>query len=355
MSDLDTKQLGGIGFLIGNTALFINGLLAHLHGDTAQVRHAGVGRMTSSMAWNAGAVILARYGNVPIERQFSRLQEKLAGYLQQSGVSLNAESLQKASAESRRGKFGILEDFLYQHPIECTNLCNTAAASGMLVSGLLRRKHGELKSSNANLVISALLIAGSLVLMLTPERTPEQIKAQGQEGSLWGAMQQRPLAYAMPPFLAADLSFAGQAWGEYHTAKQLPVTSRLKPYSKLMSWLSVGVMACFFGGDVMTGISSKKMHGTPQEHLENQEKMVQEAARMLSHVPADELKFMVHNASQYLAKQQWLRMVELQPDALEARILNAVERQKKEPTNHRSLVQPSAPPVSSPSASGFRC
>lgn len=331
MDNWDTKQLGGIGFLIGNGALFINGLLAHMHGDTPEVRHAGMSRMTSSMAWNAGAIVLARYGNVPVEKQFDRLQEKLAAHLQHGGVPLNSETLRKADAETRRGWFGKFEDFMYQHPIECANICNTMAATGMLASGLLRRKRGEIKSSNANLFTSALLLGGSLILMFTPERTPEQIHENGHDGTLWGAMQKRPLAFAMPPFLAADLSFAAQAWGEHHTAKQLPTNSKLKPYASLMSWLSVGVMACFFGGDVMTGISSKKMHGTPEDHQANQEKMVEAAAQMLSAVPPDQLQFMAKSAAEYMSKQQWLRMVELKPEILEGQIIAAVVKHRQKP------------------------
>lgn len=327
MDGLDTKQLGGIGFLIGNAALFVNGLLARMHGDTPDVRNAGMSRMTASMAWNVGAVVLARYGNVPVPKQLEHFQEKLAAHLKQEGVPLDAEALRQADAATRHGWFGKCEDYLYQHPIEAANACNAVAAAGMLTSGILRRRHAnEIKSSTANIVTGALLLGGSLILMLSPERTPQQIEESGQSDTLWGAVQKRPLAWAMPPFVAADAIFGAQAWGEHLTAKALPATSKLKPWAGLMSLLSVGVMACFVGGDIMTGISSKKMHGTREEHRAAQEQIIKAAAHMLASAPEAERKALVHEAAQYMGNQQWLRLVELKPEDLEMRILNAIDQ-----------------------------
>lgn len=327
----DTKELAGIGFLVGNAALFINGLLAYLHGDTTQVRKAGMGRMVSSAAWNGGALVLTHYGNIPVDKQFARLSGKLAEHLQAAGVSLDGQALREADAQTRRGWFGKLDDFIATHPMETTNMFNSAAAAGMLTSGILRRRRGEIKAGNANIGISALLFIGSLILMFTPERTPEQIRESGQEGTLWGTLQKRPLAFAMPAFLAADASFAVQAWGEHVTGKQLTATSTLKPYASLMSWLSVGVMACFFGGDVLSGVSSKKMHGAPDELHAAQEKIIAAAAQMLGTLPIEQQRAMAHEAAGYMAKQQWLRMVELKPRELEARILAAVAKHSPSP------------------------
>ena len=99
---MENRQLGGIGFLVGNGALFANGLIAHLKANTPESRKAGLGRMGSAIGWAGGAAILARYGDRPVEKQLDRLQEKLAAHLQKQGVPLNEQELRQANAETQR-------------------------------------------------------------------------------------------------------------------------------------------------------------------------------------------------------------------------------------------------------------
>ncbi len=327
MENWDTRQLAGVGFLIGNATLFANGLIAHLHGDTPELKRAGVSRMTAAMAWNAGGVFLAKYGKLAVPKQLERLESKLAVHLQEQGVALDADALRKADEETRRGTFQKLEDYFYEHPIEMANYANSIASGGMLISGILRRYRGEQSAGNANLGIGVLALGASALVLLTPERTKEQIEESGQGGTLSGKLQERPLAYAAPLFLAGDLTFAGQAWGEHQSARTLPAGNPMKAWMPVMSLLSVATLATFFGGDALTGVSSKKMSGTPEEHSAAQEQVVQAAAKMLAAESLERREALVDDAVDYMSKQQWLRMVELKPEALKTRIMDAIEQQ----------------------------
>lgn len=323
---LNRRQIGGISIILGNAALFANGLIAHMHGHTPEVRSAGTGRMASGALYMGVGGIIARYGNPSAARQLATLEERLAGYLHQHGVPLDGEQLAAADREMQKHWFAKLEDFVYDHPIECANVYNALASTGMLASGILRRRRGEYTAGNANIASYAMIMAGTLVSVLTKELTPEQIAKKGQTGTLWGNVQQQPLNYAVWPYLAGDLSFGAQALGEYKMAKELHSANAFKPWALGMAGISAFVTASSFVGDVLTGFSSKKVSSDPQERDMARAELTRFAAQILAQQPLETRQTLAEHAAEYLTHQQGLRMADLDKDQLTAQIMDAAQQ-----------------------------
>lgn len=323
----DRRQFGAISLLLGNAGLFANGLIGYTHGDSPDSRKAGMERMASSVLYSGGGMIIGRYGSSPVAKQLDRLEGKLAAFMQQNGIPLDAGQMQKADAETRKGWFAKLEGLAYDHPMEFANIYNVVAASGILGSGLLRRRSGgkgEREAGNANILNYMLLLVGTLTCVLIPERTPEQIARRGDSGKLWGKMQEKPLNFAVWPFLGADASYALQSYGEYKTAKEMPHDSRLRPWVFGMSAISAFTMASFMAGDALTGFGSKKPGGDPVQREAAQQQLIDTAAAILANQPAETQAMLARKASEYLAKQQALHMTDFDAGDLSARIMAAI-------------------------------
>ncbi len=309
---MDKRQIGGISILLGNLTLFVNGLIGYYKSQDENIRKAGIGRMTSAAMWSVGGILLARYGSRPVPQQLGKLQEKLAAFLQKEGVSLEEEAQRKAKTYNGRSWLQKFEDVLYNYPIESANIYNSIAAGGMIGSGIYRRKGTaeDIRSGNANFLTSGLTFGGTLASILIPERTPEQIAARGQSGTLWGKMQEQPLNYAVWMFLGADVATGSEAIGEYEKAKKLTSDDPFRPWAYGMSALSVFSMCCDVVGDLLTGFSSKKAGGTAAEHAVAKEQLLQETARMLSAQPLEKQQQLARKSAEYLSRQPELRMVD---------------------------------------------
>lgn len=327
---MDNRQLGGLGFLVGNTALFANGLIAHLHANTPQSRKAGVGRMAASAVWGVSSLFLVKYGDRPVEAQQARLQEKLAGYLQQAGVPLDAETLRKADAQTRHGWFSKLEDFFYAHPIECGNAYYAAGATGFAVSGRLRRSDGNQRAGNANIGVGALSLAGAFASILIPEKTPEQIEAQGQTGTVWGNIQKHPLGYVRWLFLAADAMAGLEAVGEFQAAKKMAVGTHYRPWQFAMAGLSAAAMVTTLASDWLTS-GSKKAGGTPKARAAAQETLLHEAASHIAALPEAQQQQLTQTLARYLVQQHELRFQDRNPQQLAAELLQQVHAYAQQP------------------------
>ncbi len=311
--------MGGYSILIGNAALLANGMIASLEGNSPDVKKAGVGRMTSALGWGLGGLVLSRYGNQPVPRQFEKLQEKLAAHLIKEGVPLDADAIKKADQYAQRSWFQKAEDYLYNYPIECTNVYYSFASLGMMVSGLIRRRGtpADVKAGNANLITGGMILAGTLASLLIPEKSKEQIAAQGQQGTLWGHMQERPLNYAVWAFIASDLSTGAEALGELERAKQLPQGEKFKPWAYAMAGFSAFSMLAAIAGDVLTGFSSKKVSGSDDEIATAKAHIIETLDKYLGQQPEPLRTQFAKAACDYLVHQPELRMTNEMSETLQ--------------------------------------
>lgn len=329
---MDKRQLGGIGLLIGNLALMLNGLAAQKSSEI-EVRNAGKERIVAATAWSGGALLLARYGTQPVDRQTDRLRHKLAAYLQRENVPLDAATLRAASEEQRRHWFSKLEDFLYNYPVECDNAYNIVASTAMIRSGLLRKQSlTESKTGQANIVFGSLGLIGSLISIFVPEKTPEQIANSGQAGTFLGKMQERPLVYALGFSLASTVAEGLTARNEYKTAKSFAKDDPFRPYANAMWILTALATAFYIVGDWLTDTGEKRATGKPEAREEAQKQIIGEAAKMLELVPATDRRKTVHRLAEYMAEQPELRMVDFNSSKLAEKLLKAIAEHQQTST-----------------------
>lgn len=321
------RKAGGIGIYVGNAALLANGLIAALFSQDSKTKTAGYGRVGTAVLWGFGGVGLAKYGSQAVPDQLTKLENKLADFLQKEGVPLDAEILKKADVHQRRNWFQKIEDFIYNYPIECTNAYYALASTGMLISGIVRLQSDDKSiriSGQSNIATSALVVAGSLVSILVPERTKEQIAARGQQGTLWGKIQERPLDYAVWTYMGSDLFTGLEAKGEWSAAKNLDSKDPFKKWAYAMPILSVFAMSCALFSDIVTGFSSKKAAGTDEDRNAAQQQLIHETAAILASLPVEKQLILVKSASEFLATQPELRMTNFDPKPLEERIIHEI-------------------------------
>ena len=252
------------------------------------------------------------------------MEQKLAAYLQSQEVPLDQESLKKADLEAHRHWYQKLEDFLYANPIEAGNAYYAVASAGYGVSGYLRRQDGNREAGNANLGVTGLSVIGALSSILIPERTPEQIKKRGEEGTLWGKVQEHPLGYVRWAFLGVDALAAYEAIGEYHAAKQLPKGDRYRPWQFTMAGLSVVAMVTSMVSDWLTS-GSKKAGGSAEERSAAQQALEEAAAHQLMTLPPAERTALAKATAHYLVAQPELRFIDRDPDQLAQEMLQKIE------------------------------
>ncbi len=336
---MDKRQWGGIGFVVGNLALIANGLIAHQYGDDPRTRQAGAWRAASNVGLGLGGLALAHWGHQPVERQQTKLEEKLAAYLQSEGVPLDAAMLKHADAHTQRGWFQKIEDFIFDHPIECVNAYTGLVSTGMAVSGVLRRRQGNKESGDANIGFAALTVAGVLASILIPERTPAQLAAEGKSG-LVAKIQERPLNYVRFLFMGADALEGKEAWGEYKAAKSMDAANPYRPWQFRMSALSLTAMASFLLGDWLTGADSKKQAGTPVQHTAGQAKIIQAAAHTLAQQPPERLEMLAERAATYLARQPGLRFIDRPAKEIAEDIRKAAQAEMLGPHTRKTTAAP---------------
>ena len=194
----------------------------------------------------------------------------------------------------------------------------------MGVSGVLRRRDGNIRAGNANLAFSGLMLAGTLASILIPEKTPEQIQAAGEKDTLLGKIEQQPLSYVRWLFFAGDALAGVEALGEFQAAKKLPKGNAYRPWQFGMSALSLLAMGTFLGGDWLTGAGSKKASGKAEESSAAQETLLTHAAQIIASQPVEAQQKLAQSTAAYLIQQNELRLIDRKPADLAAEILASI-------------------------------
>ena len=164
---LSKKQLAGYGYLIGDAALFVDGVLkARLYEKGSQKYKDEMNGAYAGLGWGLGGLAMAKYGSRPVPKQLEALEGKLADYLQQQGVELTPALLKQAQKEKDKNLWAKIEDFLYQYPTEVLNGVYAFFAMGLVKTGL-----NEIKDRNyANLGMGVLIMAGGLAGILFKDK-----------------------------------------------------------------------------------------------------------------------------------------------------------------------------------------
>lgn len=193
------KKLVGVGYLIGDTAIAINGLLEARATEDPKKRKDMHGEVVTGLGWAIGGVAMAKYGNRPLDQQMEALEQRLAAYFEEQGITLSEEMLLKAKQQKDRSFFRKFEDFCYKHPTQILNAVYGVLALPLIKSGFsqqykpVKASQGSFGIKDLNKVptlgMGVLVLAGALAGLLIKHKSKEQIEEEGL-GSLRGAMHE---------------------------------------------------------------------------------------------------------------------------------------------------------------------
>ncbi len=311
------RRLGSLAFVMGNAALFSHGLVDYLYGkDTAKAD--GLTRMGSASVAVVGGSLIAHYSNEPAPKQFTRLQQKLTSHLELSGAKLEEALRAEFQLGQPQGIGDKLQSFLYNHPTEVMSAYYGVGATGLIRSGIRQNNIGHTG-------LGSCIIASALVANLVPEKTPEQLVREGNNpDSLLGKIQQRPLRLANAISMGGNLI---SGYGAYREIKSgLDPNNPNAKHTLILGAISAFATASFIAGNYLVGTSSKKANGTPEEHQQAQQQLVDSAASILAAQPRELQKALAARAAEYLCTQPELRMSDADPAALTTQILEATTK-----------------------------
>jgi hypothetical protein len=314
---MDKRQIAGYGFLVSLSATFIGGLMAATKDTDPLSQQAGVARMLSSGLAMGGNLVLARYGTYPVDRQMDAVRNKLASHLRDNDVPLLREPWQDAAqAHQERSLFDKIEDFLYAHPIETANAWGALTSAGLTASGYMR--HGNESASQSernagigNIAQGALITSAALASIFLPEKPSETVRAQGDDGTLWGDIQEHPLRYTNALFAAADLMQGHVAVQEWQKAGDLPPDDERKGWMYMISAASAIAMVTAISGEILVGSDSKKASGSSEALQEARQQLLESAAPVLASQPEACRHHLIAGAVDFLSRQPELRLIRI--------------------------------------------
>ncbi len=223
------RELVGTGYLIGDGAMFANGMLKamayHRNAESGvpanytgavktkeewmTARNAAVRESVTGLVWGIGGVAMAKYGNRPLHEQQEALEHRLAAHFKEQGITLSEDLLAKALAEKNKSFFQKIEDFCYRYPTEILNVVYGGMSLLTLVyDGLTKELQPKLKEGKtfsftkspdtfqlrdiSSLGMGVTIVAGALCGLLIKEKSKEQLDEAGATGfSRW--IQEKPM------------------------------------------------------------------------------------------------------------------------------------------------------------------
>lgn len=225
------RELVGAGYLVGDGALFLNGLVKasaferdrkkFLAGgdlkkaaDALKDRNDNYKESVTGLGWAVGGAVMAKYGNRPLQGQYEALEQRLAAHFAQQKLTLSEDLLQKAHKERDKSFFAKIEDFMYRYPTEILNAIYGGLALLLVEGGVNtysrltqegksfsfthnsfsktvdNNKFGLLEMSGLGMGI--MIVAGAIAGLLIKEKSKEQLDEAGATG-FWRWVQEKPM------------------------------------------------------------------------------------------------------------------------------------------------------------------
>jgi hypothetical protein len=218
-------KYSGLGYLVGDAALFAHGMINGDHG-----------RAFTGLSWGVGGVALAKFGKKPKEYQLKQLAYALEDFFQREGIDVPAASHLHLDYGLRKHWYDGIEKFCYNHPSELLNGNYAIGATSLVWQGM--KKHDPWETASG-----ALVLAGALSGLLTKENKEEA----SPDDSLMDTLQKNPLALSGALYTLNNVTLARSAWGE----------QRANPANKtyLLKYVTV---ATYVLANTLLGMSSKE-------------------------------------------------------------------------------------------------
>ena len=298
--------------------------------------------------WGLGGAAMAFFGNRPLEKEFSALENKLASYLHDQGVKLEGDALEIALREKNKGVLRKIEDFAYEYPSEIMHACFALGATGLIRSGLKDFKGPDKKIGTLGMGISVL--TGALTGVLVKEKTPEQLAKLGpakstlDKASRW---MQGNANKVTSSFYLANNAFSAMSVYEDHQTYNNPdyknfnkERSEIKPFKSLFGWRVGALSTYIFGAGVLS--TTSKSSGVSGEMGEKAKAhLYKDVAEIVRSQPEEAQQLMVGMVAEYLATRRELGMEQMEAKTISDKINEALlgEVDKTKNWSDRALAE----------------
>lgn len=329
------RELVGTGYLIGDAAMFANGMLKAMayHRNAKEgapegyvgknltpqewhaERNAAAREALTGLVWGIGGVAMAKYGNRPLEGQMEALEQRLATHFKESGLTLSEDILAKALKEKDKSFFAKIEDFCYRYPTEILNVVYGGMAAATLVwDGVKDFKQNHMGKSlgfktDANTFqlkdISSLgmgitIVIGALCGLLIKEKSKEQLDEAGSTGfSRW--IQEKPMR-ATGAFYFANNYFTY----ENMMGNKAEFQNEKNPLYKNMYLFRGATLGSYLFGNVTLMGTATGAQGVNEPTEAAKKSILETTAKVILAQPKTDQEKLINDTAEYLTHQREL-------------------------------------------------
>ncbi len=338
--DKNRRKLSGIGYLIGDAALAIEGMInlrqGMIEGD-AEAKRKGIKELAVGGGYAIGGTAMAKYGNRTVDAQCEALKDKLAAHLSESGVNLDKEYLERALREKNKSFFQKIEDFCYRYPTEILNVTYAALSTLLVSEGIKEYQQGkkEGKTNVGTLGMGVLIISGALAGLLVKEKSAEQLEAEGKTG-VGAYLQKNSLAlngglYFANNFFTAKSSF--ERYKQYNDPQKPQDAKRGQSAVFKNLWMLRAVTAATYMGSNISLMGAKKGASGDADLLqETRDQLLADTAAIIDSQPALVQKEIIAKTADYLLSRKELNIGKISREKLVEKLnpnlKNAAEDEK---------------------------
>lgn len=342
--DKNRRKLSGIGYLIGDAALAIEGIINMQRGikeGDKDARSSGMKELAVGGGFAIGGAAMAKYGKRPVDKQMEALQGKLAAFFEKEGVTLSRDYLERAQRENNKGFFAKLEDFCYRYPTEILNATYGLLSTLLISDGIKEYRKGKLegKTNVGTLGMGVLIVSGALAGLLIKEKSPEQLAQEGKSG-LGATLQKNALAVTGGLYFANNF-FTAKSSMERHKRYNSPDNEkdRLRAENPIFKniWMFRALTAASYVFSNLTLMGSKKGASGDAQLLEDtRTQLIKDVANIIKQQPQKDQETLIQHTADYLADRKELNIGQKGKDELVQKINEALAKQKPQNWVERS-------------------
>ncbi len=338
--DQNRRKLVGIGYLIGDAAIALNGILGmraeRKVGDVGAVKEYKK-ELATGLLWGAGGAVMAKYGNRPLEQQMAALEQRLSAHFAEQGIMISEEVLLKAKKENDKSFFAKIEDFMYKYPTEILNAIYAVGAGLLISQGLnqeIFNKDSGLRTAMAKesrqhykasdiqhistLGMGVMIMAGALSGLLIKHKSQEQLDEQGISG-LRGAMHKNASMINGGLYLANN-GFTINGIFKNKKAYQNAEKYEQDFLTKNMYLLRGVTAASYIGSNILLAGGSAADKAEAERAESAKEEILRGCAQII-HAQEPQLRdALIEDTARYLCHQKELGFSQHAPKRLAARI-----------------------------------
>ncbi|GEM_PF-4985671 len=346
--DKNRRKLSGIGYLIGDAALAIEGVINMRQGIKEGDKDAlssGIKELAVGGGFAIGGAAMAKYGKRPVADQLSALHDKLAAHFEKEGIQLSTDYVQRAKRENNKNFFGKIEDFCYKYPTEILNASYGLLSTLLISDGWkdFQKGKAEGKTNVGTLGMGILIMSGALAGLLIKEKTPKQLAEAGTTG-IQATLQKNALAvtgglYFANNFFTAKSSI--ERYNRYNKPLADPQTEQGKinlarSQSSVFKniWMFRALTAASYVFSNLTLMGTKKgASGDANVLADARETLLHELGTIIQAQPKEKQTALIEQTAEYLSHQKEIGIETLSKEATISKLSEALEKHKPSPAN----------------------